>query len=147
MPSQNSNSQNQNVNIPEGLQISKVILYIAYFWVYLGIFTLVIRTFLLATSANLGTGFSSFIMRTSGDYLRPFRGIFPPAQVGETGYLDISAIFAVIIYLFVAWGIKAFIDYVNNKIQVSIQKQQQASLQDQLDESDLKITATRKKKN
>ncbi len=143
--SRTKQTDSEEFQTPNGLEISKVIGYLTYAWVYLGIFTLTLRTFLLATSANLGNGFSNFIMRTSADFLRPFRGIFPQAQVSETGYLDVSAIFAIIIYLFVAWGAKTFIDYVNTKIKLNLQQQKQVALQNQLDNQDLEITAVRKK--
>ena len=143
--SRTKQTDSAEIQTPNGLEISKVIGYLTYAWVYLGIFTLTLRTFLLATSANLGNGFSNFIMRTSADFLRPFRGIFSQAQVSETGYLDVSAIFAIIIYLFVAWGAKTFIDYVNTKIKLSLQQQKQVALQNQLDNQDLEITAVRKK--
>lgn len=115
-----------NIQVPENLKISKIITYLGYTWVYLGIFTLTLRVFLLATSANLSNSFSNFIMRTSADYLRPFRGIFPQSQVSDTGYLDISALFAIIIYLFIAWVFKSLIDYINGRISLSVERQKQA---------------------
>ena len=77
-----------------------------------------LRVFLLAFSANAATPFVDFIYRTSADYLAPFRGIFPARSIGETGYLDVAAIFAIIIYLLVAWGFRALITYVSHKIEI-----------------------------
>lgn len=111
-----------NIKIPEKFTISKVITYVSYAWVYLGIFTLTLRIFLLATSANLSNSFSQFIIRTSSDYLRPFAGIFSPANITGNGYLDVTALFAIIIYLFIAWGIKGLIAYINNRIDLYVER-------------------------
>lgn len=104
------------VEIPGYLRISKVIAYVLYAWVIIGVVSLVLRVFLLAFSANPSTPFVEFVYRTSGDYLNPFRGIFEPRPIGETGYFDVAAMFAIIIYLFVMWGFSSLIKYVQYKI-------------------------------
>ena len=119
---QKTNDQPQT---PMDLKISKFISWFAYAWTMFGVIMLLLRTFLLATSANMTTGFSSFVYRVSSDYLHPFRGIFPPAELSDTGYLDISAIFAAITYLFIGWGFKELIDYVQAKIDRNHQAQEQ----------------------
>lgn len=118
----NNNKENE-INIPSYLKVSKVVSWLFYFWVLAGIAFLTMRVFLLATSANLNAGFSNFVWQVSQDYLEPFRGIFPPRELGETGYLDVSALFAIVVYLFLAWGFKALIDYVQNKIDLSTAEQ------------------------
>lgn len=119
-------SRTTEIVIPGYLRVSKVITWLMYFWVIFGIFTLVLRVFLLAFSANMTAGFARFIMETSTDYLEPFRGLFVGRSVGDTGYLDVSALFAIIIYLFLAWGFHALINYVQYKIDVSRDEQEKA---------------------
>jgi uncharacterized protein YggT (Ycf19 family) len=102
--------------VPGYLKFSKVIVWLLYFWVMIGVTALTLRVFLLAFSANPTAGFVEFVYRVSADYLEPFRGIWPPKPVGETGYLDVAAIFAIIVYLFIAWGIKSLIEYIQDKI-------------------------------
>lgn len=111
--------QKNQVEIPTYLKLSKIAVWLMYFWVIIGIVSLALRVFLLAFSANMNVGFSQFVLNVSDDYLEPFRGIFTPAQVGETGYLDVSAIFAIIVYMFVAWGFSALVGFIQNKIDVS----------------------------
>ncbi len=120
-----TNNQKNEVVTPGYLKISKVVSWLFYFWVLIGIAFLAMRVFLLAASANMGAGFSNFVYTVSQDYMQPFRGIFPTKQLGETGYLDISALFAIIVYLFLAWGFKALIDYVQGKIDVNIAEQKE----------------------
>jgi heme exporter protein D len=45
--------------------------------------------------------------------------LFTGRSVGLTGYLDVSAMFAIIVYLFVAWGFKALIEYIEQKIEIN----------------------------
>lgn len=116
--------QNEIV-VPGYLKVSKVISWLFYFWVLIGIVFLCLRVFLLATSANMNAGFSSFVYNVSQDYMQPFRGIFPSKSLGQTGYLDVSAIFAIIVYLFLAWGFKALVDYVQNKIDITKAEQKE----------------------
>lgn len=118
------NQKDENVQTPGFLRISKIIAYVLYVWVLIGIVSLVLRIFLLAFSANQTTPFVRFVYRTSADYLEPFRGIFPPKSVGETGYFDVAAMFAIIIYLFVMWGFSSLIGYVQSKIDDSHKEQE-----------------------
>lgn len=105
----------QKISVPSYLKLGKIITWLLYAWIMFGVVMLALRTFLLATSAN-PTGFVDFVYRTSADFLQPFRGIFPPKEIGETGYLDVSAIFAIIIYLIIAWLISAGIKFIQAKI-------------------------------
>jgi uncharacterized protein YggT (Ycf19 family) len=91
----------------------------------IGVIALSLRTILLLLSANMSAGFADFAYRVSEDYLDPFRAIFTGREVGETGFLDVSAMFAVIVYLLAAWGLRALIDYVQNKIDLSTYEQQE----------------------
>lgn len=111
-------NRSDEFTIPTYLNVSKIAVYLLYGWAILGTILLGLRVFLLAFSANAATPFVDFIYRTSADYLAPFRGIFPARPIGETGYLDIAALFAIIIYLLIAWGFRALITYVGHKIEL-----------------------------
>lgn len=102
--------------VPGYLKVSKVIVWVMYAWVIFGIIILALRVFLLAFSANQEAGFAEFVMNTSADYMQPFRGLFPAKTVGTTGYLDVSAMFAIIVYALVGWGFSALIGYIQHKI-------------------------------
>lgn len=121
MATQNS----EEIETPTGLKFSKVIVWIMYVWVLIGVISLTLRVLLLALSASTTAGFTNFVLNVSNDYLQPFRGIFPTKPLGETGYLDISSLFAIIVYLFILWGFRSLIDYVQNKI--DLDKELQAS--------------------
>lgn len=109
-------AQTTKPEIPTYLSVGKILTYAMYALIIFAEIVLVFRVFLLAFSANPSTGFVNFIYRTSADFLEPFRGIFPPRAVGETGYLDVSALFAIIVYGLMAWGFAGLIGYINTKI-------------------------------
>ncbi|MCA9349827.1 YggT family protein [Candidatus Saccharibacteria bacterium] len=115
-PYQTKKVEAEEIPVPTKFKVSKFITWAMYAWAIFGVMILLLRTFLLATSANLEAGFSSFVIRTSSDYLQPFRGIFSPAELSDTGYLDISSIFAAITYLFLGWGVKELINYIQDRI-------------------------------
>lgn len=121
----NTQSSNNKITIPGYLRISKLIAYVMYVWVLIGVISLTLRVFLLAFSANPSTPFVNFVYKTSADYLNPFRGIFPPKSVGETGYFDVAALFAIIVYLFLMWGFSSLISYVQFKIDESKRQQKE----------------------
>lgn len=109
---------NNTFKVPTYLTIGKVISYAMYIWVLYGIIVLGISVFLQLFAANPETPFVRFIYHTSATFLEPFRGIFPPKSVGEAGYVDVAAVFAMIVYGFVGWGFSALIDYIQTKISV-----------------------------
>lgn len=125
--------EDSKVKIPSYLTVGKVITYAMYAWVMFGIIMLGIRVFLLAFSANPTTPFVEFVYNTSASFLQPFRGIFPPKPLSETGYLDVAALFAMIIYGLIGWGFTALINYIQTKINaftVEAEKKRDYSRQD-----------------
>lgn len=108
-----------DVHAPGYLMVGKVVAYAMYVLVIFAEILLAFRIFLLAFSANAATPFVNFVYTTSADFLDPFRGIFPPRPLNETGYLDVAALFAMIVYGLLLWGISAIISFVNHKISES----------------------------
>lgn len=104
------------VTPPIQMRISKLASYALYVWVTIGLVSLGIRVFFLLFSASKEAPFVDFIYRLSADYLAPFRGIFPPHPIGDTGYLDVAALFAIFMYLIALWLVTALIKYVQEKI-------------------------------
>ncbi len=113
------------VQVPGYLKASKIITYVFYFYIVIGIISLTVRIFLLLLNASTAAGFYQFVMRTSNQYLQPFRGLFPTAQTQNGGYLDVSALFAIVIYLFLLWGVKSLVNYIQNKIDITTARQEQ----------------------
>lgn len=119
----------EQIEVPSALRISKVVVWSFYIFIIIGIISLLLRVLLLLFSADQSAGFSELVATISNDFLQPFRGIFPPRKVGETGYLDVSALFAIIVYLFVLWGAKSLVEYVEGKIDISKAEQKERLLE------------------
>lgn len=112
----NSIDYHKEVKVPGYLSVSKIIAYIVYAWAMIAVVLLGLRVFLLAFSANINTPFVEFVYRTSADYMAPFRDIFPVKPISETGYFDVAALFAIIMYLLFAWLVSSVIHLIQNRI-------------------------------
>ncbi len=91
------------------LGLGKAVAYLAYAWLVFVDIMLTFRVFLLAFGADPKAGIARFIYTTTADVMAPFRGLFPPRPLDTTGYLDVSALFAILVYtllvFFVGWGV------------------------------------------
>lgn len=92
------------------LNIYRVVTYITYAFIFIAIVTLSFRILFLLFSANPSTPFVNWIYNISSDFMKPFRGIFPTKPVGETGYLDASALFALMMYSILGAVVKGIMD-------------------------------------
>lgn len=104
------------IESPKQWRIGNILARIVYFWTIFGVITLSLRVLLLMFSANTETRFVTFIYETSSRYLEPFRGIFPARSIGDTGYFDVSALFAIVMYILFLWGVIALIEYVERNL-------------------------------
>lgn len=93
----------------------RAVAYFANGFLYFANVLLLFRVFFLLFSANPSTPFVQWVYNVTTDLMAPFRGIFPTKPVGETGYLDISAIFAIIFYLVLSAAITNLMHYLDNK--------------------------------
>lgn len=101
-----------HIHVPWYLTVLRVFSWLLYAWVIVGVVALSLRVFLLLFGANPEAGFSALVLRVSEPYMQPFRDIFPPRPAGDTGYLDVSALFAIIIYGLFAGLVSAAIEAI-----------------------------------
>lgn len=92
------------------LNVYRVVSYIAYAFIFLAIVTLSFRVLFLLFSANPNTPFVNWVYDVSSQFMKPFRGIFPTKPVAETGYLDISALFSLLMYSILGAVVKGIMD-------------------------------------
>jgi hypothetical protein len=83
---------------------------------------LVIGFFLLLFGANPTAGFTQWAYRNLERVMDPFRGIFPPVELGTTGsdvpaIFDTSVLFAMIIYGIVALLLSALIGWLSGRLE------------------------------
>ena len=111
------------IHVPWYLTVLRVFSWLLYAWVIVGIVALSMRVFLILFGANPEAGFSALVLRVAEPYLQPFRDIFPPRPAGETGYFDVSALFAIIIYGLLAGLVSAAIEAIRRATIRSEQQQ------------------------
>jgi uncharacterized protein YggT (Ycf19 family) len=109
------------------IKAARVLTYIGYGYALVASAFLGFGFFLLLFGASTDAAFTEFIYKVAAEFLQPFRGIFPSHPVGETGYFNASAIFAIMVYLFLAMLLHALLTYVT-----TVQVRHQRELEDLL---------------
>jgi uncharacterized protein YggT (Ycf19 family) len=97
-------------------KMARVVTYIIYSFTIIASVFLSLGFVLLLFGANPDVPFTEFVYKVAAEFLQPFRGIFPPKQISETGYFSASALFAIVIYFLVAMSLHALIVYITSKI-------------------------------
>ena len=78
---------------------------------------LTLRFVLKLFGANAANGFVNWAYETSGSLLEPFRGIFPSPVFHSTFVLELSTIFAMIIYAIVSILLIALVEFITRPIE------------------------------
>lgn len=112
-------------------KLAKAVTYIIYSVTIIASVFLSLGFVLLLFGANPDVPFTEFVYKVAAEFLQPFRGIFPPRQISETGYFSASALFAIVIYFLIAMSLHALIVYITNKI-----VDQETTLQEQVDKAE-----------
>jgi hypothetical protein len=97
--------------------ISKVLLWVVYFWVALNLVLLFVAFWLRLLGADPQAGFTEWVYRSVTRSMAPFRGIFEPIVLSDQSVLDTSLLFAMIIYGLVALLLRAGIDWVSDFVE------------------------------
>lgn len=66
--------------------------------------------------ANPDAGFTEWVYRSTERSMRPFRGIFPDRAIGEASVLDMSLLFAALVYLVAAVVIDGLFRWLGHKL-------------------------------
>jgi len=108
------------------IKVARGITYVVYAFTIIAVVFLTLAFFLLLFGANPDVGFVQYVGKVAGQFLEPFRGIFPLHQLSETSYFSPSILFAIIMYMVFGLAVNALITYLN----VLMQRHQ-----DELDET------------
>jgi uncharacterized protein YggT (Ycf19 family) len=111
-----SNSSSTASTILVFTKLARAVTYIIYSFTIIASIFLSLGFVLLLFGANPDVPFTEFVYNVAAEFLQPFRGIFPPRQVSETGYFSASALFAIVIYFLIAMTLHALIAYITTKI-------------------------------
>jgi uncharacterized protein YggT (Ycf19 family) len=98
------------------LILGKAVVWFVYVMAVFAIVVIAFRFVLLLLGANPDAAFAEFIYRTSGDFMQPFRALFPVKPVGQVGYVDASALFAIAAYGFFAWAVSLAVGWFDHRL-------------------------------
>jgi uncharacterized protein YggT (Ycf19 family) len=98
-------------------KFARVLSKLVYFWVIASLIILTLGFFLKLFAASPDAGFVEWVYRNLDRTMKPFRGMFPDAPIGDSGsVLDVSILFAMLVYGFVAIGFRALIDWLTVRL-------------------------------
>jgi uncharacterized protein YggT (Ycf19 family) len=72
--------------------------------------------FLLLFGANPDAAFAEWVYRSLDRVMAPFRGLFEPVRLDGRSVLDVSIVFAMIVYAIVAMALQAVIEWLTARI-------------------------------
>jgi uncharacterized protein YggT (Ycf19 family) len=98
------------------LTITRVLVLFLYGFLVLTEIVLVLAFFLRLFAASTSASFTQWVYQAAGRALEPFRGIFPTLK-GESGsVLDLSILFAMLMYGIFALAVHALIEWIDRRI-------------------------------
>jgi uncharacterized protein YggT (Ycf19 family) len=110
--------------------IGRGIVWLVYAFVIVAIVIATLAFFLQLLGANPNADFAAWVYRGAARVTAPFRGIFPTKPVTDASYLDVSLLFAIIMYGIFAILVSELVSWVERKRDASAQRdlyeQQQA---------------------
>ena len=114
--------------------VGRAIVWLVYAFAIVAIVISTIAFVLELFGADPNSGFAEWIYRSASRVTAPFRGIFPP-HVNGTSVLDVSLLFAILMYALFALLVSTLIDYIDRRRTQSVRRdrydEQQAALQGQ----------------
>ena len=96
----------------------RALVYLVYFFVTVALIVLTFGFFLLLFGANPDAAFAEWVYRSLNRVMAPFRGIFESIQLDGNSVLDVSVLFAMIVYGIVALALRSLIDWLTYRVEL-----------------------------
>jgi uncharacterized protein YggT (Ycf19 family) len=101
------------------IRICRALVWIVYAWVAITIVLLFLGFLLQLLGADPTAGFVEWVYRSTDRAMAPFRGIFESVPLSDDSVLDISILFAIIVYCFVALGLNVALDWITGRLRAA----------------------------
>lgn len=97
-------------------QAARALTYLVYAFVVVALILLLVGFFLLLFGANPDAPFAEWAYRSVTRVMAPFRGLFEPVPMDGRSVVDVSVLFAMIVYGVAALLLRALIDWLTDRI-------------------------------
>jgi uncharacterized protein YggT (Ycf19 family) len=97
-------------------RVARALTYLVYAFVLVALTLLLFGFFLLLFGANPDASFAEWVYRGLARVMAPFRGLFEPVPLDGRSVLDVSIIFAMIVYGLAALLLHALIEWLTDRI-------------------------------
>ena len=97
-------------------RLARALTYLVYGFVLVALVLLLLGFFLLLFGANPDAPFAEWVYRSLARVMAPFRGLFEPVPLDGRSVLDVSILFAMIVYGLAAFALQAAIDWLTDRI-------------------------------
>ena len=105
-----------------GWAIGRGVVWLVYAFVVFAIILATLAFFLQLLGANPTSDFAAWVYRGAARVTAPFRGIFPTHPVTDDSYLDVSLLFAIIMYGIFALLMSELVSYLDRRREQSVQR-------------------------
>jgi uncharacterized protein YggT (Ycf19 family) len=99
-----------------GARLARALTYLLYAFAVVALVMLVFGFFLPLFGANLDAAFAEWVYRGLTRVMAPFRGLFDPVPLDGRSVLDVSLLFAMIVYGLAAILLHALIKSLTDRI-------------------------------
>lgn len=110
------------------LRVAKGVVVFVYAVVLVNLVLLGLGFILQLFGASIDAAFTRWVYRNVERIMEPFRGMFPSQELSDQSVLDVSLLFAMIVYTVVGIALHASIAWLTDKI-VMLRRRQGAALQ------------------
>ena len=97
-------------------RVARALTYLVYAFVIVALILLLLGFFLMLFGANPDAPFAEWLYRGLRRVMAPFRGLFEPIPLDGRSVLDVSILFAMIVYGIVAMALHSLIDWLTTRI-------------------------------
>lgn len=94
------------------VRVARALVVFIYAVVLIDLVLMTVAFFLRLFGASTDAEFTQWVYRSVERVMDPFRGIFPPRELSDQSILDVSLLFAMIIYSIVALALHALVEWL-----------------------------------
>jgi uncharacterized protein YggT (Ycf19 family) len=111
------------------LRAAKAVVVLVYAFVLIDLVLLTLAFFLRLFGASIDAEFTQWVYRSAERVMEPFRGMFPTHALSEQSVLDVSLLFAMIVYSILGIALHGLVVWLTGKIATLRQRQRIAAMQ------------------